>query len=74
MWNTIGFEPNQNSVKFFTFLAIPARISLRFASAAERVFLLLKLHSGHARDLSLADMMQAILMLMYNDRATGHVD
>ena len=61
-------------MEYFTFLAIPAPISLKFASAAERVFSLLKLHFGHARDLSLADMMQASLMLMYNDRATGHVD
>ena len=30
--------------------------------------------SGHARDSALADMMQATLMLMYNERACGHAE
>ena len=41
---------------------------------AERVFSLLKLRFGDARDLSLADMIQATLMLMYNERAIGHAE
>ena len=38
----------------------------------ERVFSLLKLYFGDARDSALADMLQATLMLIYNKRATGH--
>ena len=30
--------------------------------------------SGHARDSALADMMQATLTLMYNERACGHAE
>ena len=44
------------------------------SAAAERVFSLLKLQFGHARDSALADMMQATLMLMYNERACGHAE
>ena len=42
------------------------------AAEDERVFSLLKLYFGDARDSALADMLQATLMLIYNKRATGH--
>ena len=42
------------------------------SAAAERVFSLLKLFFTDARDLALADMIQATLMLRYNQRKTGH--
>ena len=40
---------------------------------AERVFAPEAL-LGHARDSSLSDMIQTTLMLIYNDRATGHAE
>jgi hypothetical protein len=44
------------------------------SAAAERVFSLLKLYFSDARDSSLADVIQATLMLIYNKRATGHAE
>ena len=38
------------------------------------LFSLLKLCFGYARVVALADMIQASLMLMYSQRATGHAD
>ena len=76
---------SSHSTAYYISSAVPQRgfilIQAAFASsssplpnsaAAERVFSLLKLFFGDARDSSLADMIQATLMLMYNKRATGH--
>ena len=41
------------------------------SAAAERVFSLLKLMFGETQMLSLADMIQAALMLRYNGRKVG---
>ena len=63
-----------HGTKFPTW-AEAARIVFSFtpnSAAAERVFSLLKLYFGDARDSALADMLQATLMLIYNKRATGH--
>ena len=65
-----------HGTKFPTWAAA-ARIVFSFtpnSAAAEHVFSLLKLCFGDARVLALADMIQASLMLMYNQRATGHAD
>ena len=42
------------------------------SAAAERVFSLLKIFFGDGRAGSLADMIQATLMLRYNQRPVGH--
>eukprot|EP00966_Prymnesium_polylepis_P185528 4300415-Prymnesium_polylepis.1 len=52
-----------------------ARIVFSFtpnSAAAERVFSLLKIFFTDVRDLALADITQATLMLRYNKRKTGH--
>ena len=60
-------------MKYFRCLAIPQPITPNSA-AAERVFSLLKLFFGDARDTSLSDLIQSTLMLNYNKRATGHAE
>ena len=64
---------------FYCVLVTPSdvtRIVFSFtpnSAGAERVFSLLKLFFGPVRDSSLADVIQASLMLRYNERKVGYV-
>ena len=51
-----------------------SQMSVRRDSFTQSEFSLLKLYFGHDRDSSLSDMIQTTLMLIYNDRATGHAE
>lgn len=64
----------QNNGKLFPTWALAMQIVGSFtpnSAAAERVFSLLKLMFGDAQMLALADMIQAALMLRYNERKVG---